>query len=410
MTQLPPHSEEAAAAPGRASWAARLSLLFAASRLIIFLWLAGRGTDLGVHADYAARMAAGVVPFRHFVPEYPPLALVFTGLPALLDPSLRGYFPIFRAICCTVDCAIWVTLLRLNRARPFNNLLYILGTTALGSLLYDRIDLLLGGLLLLAVLMLLAGRDHQFHLTLGAAIAFKLIPVVWVPAVLGFEWAKPARERHVGRALLLLGLPTILSFLAVALLGGYRFDRLFAYHLDRPIQIESTPASAEMVLMAFGVKGTSSFEYGSVNLHTDYAPALVAQANIALAVVVLGSGAVAATGRFDRKSLALLLAAVLAASLFLSKVLSPQFFLFLLPVLVILPLSAGSGSRIRPTLIVVLYALTGTIFPWAYNGLTELHPAWCAVLLVRNTCLGLLAGSLLRSALLCRGDSQGPRI
>lgn len=387
-------------APGTAFTApVGLSLLFAVSRVLVVLYLAGRGTDLAVHAGYAAKMAAGGVPFRDFFPEYPPLALLFVGLPRLLAPSPPAYFATFRAVCFVVDCGIWAILLHVNRGRPAQNLLYILCTTALGPVLYDRIDLLLGALLLVAVVSLHATRDGPFYLALGAAIAFKLIPVVWAPAALGWEWAKPAGGRRVVRALLLLGLPTTLSFLPVALLGGYRFDRLFAYHRDRPIQIESTPASAEMVLMALGVKGTVSFEYGSVNLHTAYGPALVAQTTLALATLVLGSAAVAASARLDRPTFGLLLAAVLVATIFLSKVLSPQFLLFLLPPLLVLP---GPATRRRAAaeclLVLAVYLLTGLIFPWFYDDLLALRPAAQAVLLLRNVGLGALGVLLIRRA------------
>jgi hypothetical protein len=73
-----------------------LSLLFVASRVVVFLFLVGRGTDLGVHAGYAARIVRGELPFRDFVAEYPPLVFVFTAIPAVLDRSLHHYFPIFR--------------------------------------------------------------------------------------------------------------------------------------------------------------------------------------------------------------------------------------------------------------------------------------------------------------------------
>lgn len=309
-----------------------LSALFVASRVVIFLFMAGRGTDLGVHAGYGARIVAGEIPFRDFFPEYPPLALLFTSAPALIDPSLRYYFPIFRVLCCAVDCGIWLCLLRLNKHRPGQNLLYVLGTTALGPLIYDRIDLVLGGVLLLAVAALMNGRNAVFLAAVGTGIAFKLIPVVWAPAALGLAWksGKTTRVRRLGGALLLLSLPTILSFDVVALLGGTRFDNLFDYHARRGIQIESTPAVVEMVMMRLGVSGAVTLGHGSVNLHTPYEAGLVRGANVLLAAIVLGSGVAAAKRRMDAASLALLLGGILAAALFLSKVLSPQFFLFLL--------------------------------------------------------------------------------
>src|SRR5271166_6561997 len=132
-----------------------LTLLFIVSRVVILVSLAGRTTDLGTQREYAVKMAGGQVPFRDFFPEYPPLVFLYTGISALVDPSLDRYFPIFRALTCAVDCGIWIVLLRACGAvwRPATTavspvardgsaekkiatsqqLLYIVGTTALGA-------------------------------------------------------------------------------------------------------------------------------------------------------------------------------------------------------------------------------------------------------------------------------------
>src|SRR5437879_3001632 len=107
-------SDRAASARHGAVW---LWATFLVARTAVLISVAGRGTDLGVHAGYAAQVAAGRVPFRDFSPEYPPLTFVFTCLPVLVDPSLRHYFPLFRSLCCTTDLLAWVLVLRLTRAR-----------------------------------------------------------------------------------------------------------------------------------------------------------------------------------------------------------------------------------------------------------------------------------------------------
>jgi hypothetical protein len=372
--------------------------MFVASRVAIVLFLAGQGTDLGIHAGYAAQVVAGQLPFRDFFPEYPPLALAFTYLPALFDPSLHWYFPIFRSLCCAVDCGIWLYLLRLNRDRPAQNLLYVLGTTAVGPLLYDRIDLALGGLMLVAVASLLKGRGRAMSAAVGVGIAFKLIPLVWVPAALGSQWRAEGatRGRRLGRALLLLSVPAILTFDAIAMAGGYHFEKFFDYHARRGIQIESTPAAVEMALMRLGAAGDVTLEYGSVNLHTRYEGVLIRASGVLLGLLALGSGVVAARSSVEPGRLALLFGGVLAGALFLSKVLSPQFFLFLLPVLVVLPAPARpAGAVANWLLILVIVALTGVIFPWCYQDLIVLRPAAQVLLIARNGLLGVLSASLL---------------
>lgn len=336
-----------------------LSLLFIASRAVVFLFLAGRGTDLGVHAGYWSRILGGQVPFRDFVPEYPPLVFAFTGIPALLDPSLHWYFPIFRGLCCAFDCGIWVLLLGLTRARPTRPLLYLFGTTALGPLIYDRVDIVLGLLLLSAMAAMLGGRDGPFSLEVGTGIAFKLIPITWGPIVLAAAWKRGMRRLIL--AALLLAAPTLVSFDLMAALGGYRFGQLFTYHIERGVQIESTAASVEMVLMRCGTPGTVSFEFGSVNFHTRYEVALIHGATLLFALTLIIATWMAARRRMSAESMSLLLAGVLSSALLFSKVLSPQYFLFLLPVLAVLPVPRSVPAAVANWLLVAaIFALQGS--------------------------------------------------
>ena len=382
-----------------------LSILFVASRAVVFLFMAGRGTDLGVHSGYAEKIIAGNMPFKDFFPEYPPLVFIFTGIPALLDHSLRWYFPIFRSLCCGVDILTWLLLLRRNIARPLQSLLYVVCSTALGPLLYDRIDIVLGFLLLLAIAESLKGRHRTSFLAVGTGIAFKFIPVIWVPALLAFE-SKRGIQRFCW-AVLLLALPTVMSFNAMAMLGGSDFGELFWYHSIRGIQIESTPANVEMTFMWFGPPGTVTCEFGSVNLHTAYEPAILRVTNTLLASSILASCFIAMRRKMGSDGMSLLLCAVLSAALFLSKVLSPQFLLILLPVL---SAQALPPNRLAATahclLVLAIFAMTGAMFPWCYSKVIELVP-WAEVILVaRNVCLGILAISLFYRAIVA-ADSGG---
>jgi glycosyl transferase family 87 len=372
-----------------------LWILFVVSRAIIFLFLAGYGTDLNVHAGYIAQINRGALPFRDFFPEYPPLVFLFTCLPALIDGSLKWYFPLFRIMCCAIDCGIWIYLLHVHKTSKGNLILYILCSTAIGHLLYDHVDIVLGGMLFVAFAALLKGRNSLFHLALGMAIAFKFVPVVLVPATLASEGRRGLKSSIKCAGLLFL--PTILSFAVVAAMGGYHFQWLFEYHSNRGIQIESTPATVEMVLMWFGVPGEVTDDFGSANLHTPYEQVLIHGAMVLLGAVVLFSGLMAMLRRMSSESFSFLLCGVLLASLLFSKVLSPQYFIFILPMLIILPTAedALETAAVR-LLILIIYAVTGAVFPWSYDNLLQLKfwehlYAVENVLILRANCLALLS-------------------
>ena len=205
----------------------------------------------------------------------------------------------------------------------------------------------------------------------------------------------------------LLSLPTLVSFGAVAVAGGYRFDKLLAFHARRPIQIESGPAAIEFVSMMFGGHADVRFGYGSVNLVSRQGDWLIAGGTIVLAAACLAGAALALRqcaapergrgGAADESdaSFALLMAAVLAASMALSKVLSPQYFLFLLPVLVVLPTPRDRlAAAANWLLIAAICLLTALIFPWWYRDLIGLRPVAEFMVISRNEMLAMLAVSL----------------
>ena len=378
--------------------------LFVASRAVIFAYLAGINSDLGTQKAYVGMAVAGRVPFRDFFLEYPPLVFLYSGIPAIFDQSLQSYLATFRVLSCAVDCGIFALVLRTTKGSASQCLLYIVGTTVLGSIIYDRIDIVLGAMLVAAVVSLLYGRDNLFKLAIGTGIAFKLIPVIFLPMILAREWKKV--DRRLFRACSLLALPMLLSFDVLMLLGARNFDKLFEYHARRPIQLESGPASAAMILMMFGAPGHVTGGYGSWNLAAPYGTWLVMGAALLLAAVCAGS-AVMVLRRRSRwhgqetvpqqgdASFVLLMAAVLAAAMALSKVLSPQYFLFLLPVLVLLPVPRDRSAAIANWLLIAaIYILTGLIFPWWYSDLVALKPAAEFVLIARNELLVVLAISL----------------
>lgn len=370
-----------------------LCALFVVSRVVVFVCLAGKKSDLDVHLGYMQQLVAGHVPFRDFFPEYPPLAFLFTSIPALLDRSLAYYFELFRALCCAIDVGIFAIVLRHDRGRMARGLLYILTTTALGPLIYDRMDIALGGLLLVALMSISGGRWRTHCLAVGAAIAFKIIPIVWVPPILAA--AVRRRPRRLGSTLLLLAIPTIASCDLFATFGGYQYTPLLDYHLNRGVQIESTPGVVELIGMQFGLPGTVHHEYGSFNVHTRYEHALVAVSTLLVFCTILAGTLIVLRRAADATTMALLLAAVLATTVFFGKVLSPQYFVFLAPLVISVPAARGrAGAAMEWFLVLAVAVLTGIIFPWDYDRLRAGQAHAVALLLLRNGLFGILCGLL----------------
>jgi hypothetical protein len=367
-----------------------LWLLFIASRIAILLWAAGKSSDLFVHRDYVEKVIHGQIPYRDFVAEYPPLTFAYTLLPALFDSSLGAYFPVFRLLTCVVDFLIFATLVRNNRKYPSQCLLYIVCTGALGSLLYDRIDLILGAILLAGLVALSKERKHFFQWVVGLGIAFKLIPIVLVPLIAVNAWRKSSTDCF--RSIARLFLPTIISFGVILGLGGTQVIRFFEYHSKRGVQLESTAASLAMVVANVGPSIKVSHGYGSWNLDTQFDGLL----KIAGTLVVLASGLIPAywAWRYKLSTAAIghCVVAVLLGSMIGSKVLSPQYFLFVLPLLCfVVPPDDRLSRNSMWILTAVVFLLTGIIFPWYYDDLVKLDTGMQWLLIERNFAFAILA-------------------
>jgi hypothetical protein len=375
----------------------RLHLAFVVSRVFIFFWfLSGVSSDVDIYRSYAEKVMAGQVPFRDFAAEYPPLAFVLLVLPGVLDPSFAYYHILFRAICCAVDFGIWNVILRTNRHLPSQCLLYLVCTLVLGPLIYDRLDIVLGAMLLFSLWALRKNRWNEFQWAIGFAIAFKLIPMVLVPAILAAQWNRDRRQ--VGTAILRLLAPLFFSCGLIYLLGGDNVLYVLEYHSQRGMEIHSVPASIAMLLTIWGSPVEVSLGFGSHNLESPHSDMLIRCGTLLLGLISLGGAWFVLSRKPAARSLAVLLAAILVGAVTCSKVLSPQYFLFLIPLVAYLPPPADNTDRISLWILIFgVYSLTGLLYPWYFDKLVELDLGMCGLLVLRN--LGLIA---LGAVLVCR--------
>lgn len=390
-----------------ALWAA-----YAISRGLIFLFLEPRLSDVGYYFQAAANAEMGRLPYRDFPFEYPPLAFFFLYLPMWIlapasDPlelqSAAGLYPgVFRAGMLLADYFSFRLFLgTLRTLRPQNESAagwaYLLCTTLLSHLLLDRLD----GLFLLALLFAVyawkrsGGPDGRLWsilsgLGLGASIGLKWISCLTVPFFLigGLRTSKRSTAAWLLGLLVGAGLPFGIAF---ALSGSGAFEFL-GFHLARGVQIESVYASVAMLLRPLGLPAGLDHSFGSYNLASPASPYFAALSVICL-LFVLGGAAFRlwrrreglGAGRGAREAIL-----VLCAATVLAKVLSPQYFLWILPLLLLAGAEAFSGRRflLWAGASVLAAALTGWVFPYRYFGegglIPGLDPTALAILGLRN--------------------------
>ena len=353
--------------------------------------------DTPIYERYGSAMDDGDVPYRDFALEYPPGALPVFLIPALGDAGSETYRVRFEALMAflgeamVVCMAIALVALGVRRRRLLGALGFAaLAPLALGPVVLSRFDLWPAALTAGALAALVAGRLRLGHAALGAAVAAKLYPAVLVPLALVYVWRRSGRREALLCGGLLLAV-VALAFLPFIVLAPGGVWNSLSNQAGRPLQIESLGSGLLLAAhQLFGTSITMSSGHGSQNLAGTTADALAVTQTILQVAAVLAVWILFARGPAGRERLLQASAAALVAFVALGKVLSPQFLIWLIPVV---PLVRGRRGLAASVLLAAALVLTQLWFPYRYWDLA-LHfaafPSW--VVFLRDLVLvGVLA-------------------
>ena len=344
--------------------------------------------DTPIYESYGDGMLHGRVPYRDFPVEYPPGALPVFVLPSVLAGTgdFGAYTRVFEAlmgICGVLAmAAVAVALVRLEPRRLRLALalgLASLGSLALGPVVLSRFDLWPATLTIGAVALLVCERRRSSFALLGLAFAAKLFPAVLFPPMLVYVWRRDGRRQAVGGGLWFLAV-ALACFVPFLVLSPHGVWASLAGQASRPLQIESLGAS--MLLAAHQVSQvalTMGVSHGSNNLvgSVPHTVAVVQAVLQPLVLIALWIGF--ARGPADRERLVRTCAACICAFIAFGKVLSPQYLVWLLP---IVPLLRGRRGVIAGALLVLAMILTQLWFPYRYLDLVyavDARASWLVV-------------------------------
>lgn len=354
--------------------------------------------DTRVYEHAARMMDAGAIPYRDFDVEYPPLA---TGLFWLVGQAPGGdyqlAFSMAMLACLSATALAALVVARrigLGRARTAVAVVVVaLTPLLLGTLVQTRYDLLLSALLGWVLVAALHDRFRWAWTLLAIATAVKLVPVLLVPAlVLWHRHRRAGRQQLVGVTGFAVGVAaTFAPFFVIAPRATWR---LFAYHLDRPPEVESLGSS---ILHATGLDFRRVQSYGSDNVTGSWADAFASLSTllivVAVAAIALWTWRALRRGSGDGAEVFVAaVAASLVASVLLGKVISPQYMVWLLPAVLLVP---GWWGRIGVATMIVAMPLTQAVFPPLFASFVERAaelPVW--LLLARNMLLVLLVAAV----------------
>ena len=386
-------------APGSSRVSRRVEIAIVGGAVLVFLaaCAAARGGffssadpgDVSRYHDFAQLMRGGSLPYRDFYMEYPPGAipafLAPLALAALAHYNLAFKFTVAVAgVALVIACAIVLRLLDASRATMVVTLT-IVGTApvALGAVVLNRYDLWPALICILALAALLADRPRLGFGLLAVGALVKIYPLVVLPVAAIHVFRTRGRAELVGavKSFCIVAAVLVAPFVLLAP-GGFGYS-VYTQTI-RHLQLESLAASVLLAADSAGVYTARIIagKPGSLDL-SGTLPNALGVLTLLLFVAALAA-VVYAYWRAEESKEALVLGAASSVAAFVafSKVISPQFLIWLVP---LVPLAArrigllASGllfAALVATQVEVVYEHPLRAFEW---------PVW--VLLLRNAIL-----------------------
>ena len=366
--------------------------------------------DTPVYQDYGERMAAGEVPYRDFELEYPPGALPVFWLPTIGPAEhYRSIFEILMWTCAAALLALVVRAVADRGASPGRVLaaavLVGLFPLLLGSVVLTRYDLWPAALTAAALAALLSGRERLALAVLGLAVAAKIYPLVLLPPALVYIWRRYGSREAVAAAGAFVAV-LALVVAPFALIAPEGLADSLGRQLGRPLQIESLGSSVLLAAHQLGVYDpTVVSTHGSQNLSGDLPDALATVQTVIQGLALVGVWLLFLRGPATAARLTAACAASVVVFVTFGKVLSPQFLIWLVP---LVPLVLAWPATTVWILAAAAYVTTHLWFPTRYWDMVDLQPVGWLVL-VRNLLLVALAVALVAALATRRPEPAAPR-
>jgi hypothetical protein len=356
------------------------SWLFVAYLPKFGVWLYG---DVRFYENWGAFMANHEVPYRDFRIEYPPGALPVFLAPVYVRKLLGyhgTYYDWFRVEILIIGLLIMVVMahalaqLGASRRRAYAALCFAgLGPAIVGPIALSRFDYW-PTLLAVATVAALVARRPMLACGLAAAgAAVKVYPGLLIPLALIELWRREGRRaaaKGVGLAVAVMAAITV----PFAIAAPHGMSWALHRQLHRPLQVESLGA----------VFFAAAHEIAGIHLHVvksagsdnliGSGPHLAATiSGILTFIAVLAVYVLYARSSGTREQLVTASAAVVTAYIAFSKVLSPQYLVWLIP---LVPLIGGKRGLRASALLLVIVGMTQVWSPFRYGDYHKMTTAW----------------------------------
>ncbi|WAC09837.1 hypothetical protein [Dyadobacter pollutisoli] len=354
---------------------------------------ASHQSDLTLYYSTAVNLLEGKVPFRDFKLEYPFFALIPIVIPQILNGLTGGSFATYPFwlvvqnlfLGLAIGLLIYKTVGLHKKIAVYKYAVILIFSLPIFLYRFDPFPAFLTIFTIYSVLL----KPFFSGASLVTSIGAKLYTIIFLPVIGLFYLIN--RRYNVALLSLSGGLFIVLiSFLAFFLMEENGIRDFLKYHQSRGIHLESFLGGLLLLLYQFGIGSVEvKHSFGAMHLVTPWTDELLFFVKIitplCFAALIIFIGWAFREQKLNERKVPVLslvhaFAAQLLLFLLLNKVLSPQYMVWLLPII------PFCNSRIFLIFTAALM-LTVFIFPGEYHYLIARHISMVLVLNLRNLLL-----------------------
>lgn len=383
---------------------------FIASRFIALFLAHIKSSDVAYYLNISEKIFfLDFIPYLDFSFEYPPLSLIAIYLPALISQidSSAAYYIYF--ICMMFFIDYFSLKLTQNFCKKLQipekeiacvTIIYSLFGLMVFELLYYRLDLIVALFFLLSITVIenkkgqISPLNKSFFTTIITGFFYKIIPAINAPIAIFFSHFKNSKNNQEAIKKIIIS-TTIFAFLIIFIISllqvttNHNFIKNMLYHQDRDIQIESSFSSLLILKnLVFNEKIYFYLSHGALNIKASepyiYLSKFFGNLILISFYLLVFCKLLKNSSKKIFTSHLLIEGTIVTIMIFLSfqRVLSPQFFIWLIPIVAIFIVKNNSKKLLLAFL--ALFFSTFIIFTVDYFALTAQNKTLLTVLILRN--------------------------
>lgn len=311
-----------------------------------------RYRDVHLYGQYADGFLRGELPYRDVFVEYPPGAFAVFLPPAILDSG--HYNPAFKLLMALCGLgALFAVVLALLSIRASRRRIYAaagllaLSPLAVGPISLNTYDLWPAALTVGALAALLRGRHLIAFALLGLALTAKVYPAVLVFPALLYAWSTGGVRAARNGALVFAGVVVLVMAPFAAFGGAGLWDSLEA-QASRGLQIESFGAAVLLAADQLGLYSATVVRGSTGAISRDLSGGTAAAVGDVVSTLqvfaVVAVCVLFARRRDEGSALAIAFAAAVASFLAWNRFVSPQYAVWLIPLVLVVPGRVGIAA------------------------------------------------------------------